>query len=483
MVSILDDSLLVSSNKQGVESNWDFSRPKYVVITSVSTSVSKSFDILRTGGGGNDNEKETLTFRARTNSCTSKPTTVDTADNTSHKEDKNNNNINIISSFEAPENQHGSEERKTTKAIIAQETRTTKQQRSSFRRHSLDSRHNNNSIIVIACSTQNKNDTIDKNTIIASNNNDDDGNMMRLSTINDNPWWKEQEPCDDRDGTDDLSPQMIRTTTDLEANKNNIDIIIPSDVHRQEEIGVELENERRDEKEEKICFLFENAKTFLEQIYKVKVSRQDKASNKVFISDHDIDTTKDSTEDDSAPSDCDHNSYHLNDSEVDDGDEEDDSDGDEEDDGDDDDGDDDDGDDDGDDSSSNASSSSSSVFEFFDDMSILTNEDSTGSDDDGKDTTITNNNNDFHVDLRTFEDTPLLPEDIGKTEGKDLHFMVYSFTKGDDLCEDHRSIEDLIIAGEKNSCKALDKDHVPPDFLVGFCYEDGFSSKDELRMA
>jgi hypothetical protein len=466
------------------------------VITSVSTGVSKSFDILRTGGGGNNNEKETLTFRARTDSCTSKPIAVDTTDNAFHKKDKNrsknnnntdidtntNTNTNSISSFEARENQHESEERKTTpKAIIAQEARTTKQQRSSFRRHSLDSRHNNNSIIVVARSKQTKNDTSNKNIIIETNNhnhNDDNSNMVRFSTINDNPWWKEQGPYVDRDGTDALSPQLIRTTADLGANKNDIDII-PSDVNRQEEIGVELENEneRRDEKEEKICFMFENAKTFLEQTYKVKVSRQDKANNKVFISDHDIDTTKDSTEDYSAHNGCDHNSHHLNGSQVNDGNEEDDE---EEDDGDDD--------DDGDDSTSNASSSSSSVFEFFDDMSILTNEDSTGDDDDGKDTTTTTttttNSNDFHVDLRTIEETPLLPEDIGKTEGKDLYFMVYSFTRGGDLCEDHRLAEDLIIAGEKNSRKALDKNHhVPLDFLIGFCYEDGFASKDELRMA
>lgn len=236
MVSILDDALLVSSDKHVVESNWDFSRPQYVVITSVTTSVSKSFDILRTGGGGNDNEKETVTFRARTDPCTYNSTTIDT--DTFHKKDKNSSNS--ISSFEARENQnqYESEEHKNTKAIIAQKARTTKQQqRSSFRRHSLDSRHHNNTIIVIASSTQNKNDN-NKNIIIATNDNDDEGNMVRFSTINDNPWWKEQEPHDDQDGADDLSRQMIRTTTNLGANKNNIDIT-PSHVHHQEEFGVE----------------------------------------------------------------------------------------------------------------------------------------------------------------------------------------------------------------------------------------------------
>jgi len=296
-----------------------------------------------------------------------------------------------------------------------------------------------NSIIIIAW-TQDKNDN--KKIII---NNDED-NMVRFSAINDDPWWKEQEPHDDHDDAD-MSPQMIRTTTDLAISKN---VDIPSNLQGEFELfpkpdEIDVAIERRDEKEETNC---------LDQIDKARASREAKA--KLLVSDIDA---KDNTEDHYPPSDCAHKGCHFDDSQVDN--EEDDDDG---------------------DNSSIASSSSSAVFEFFDDVSMLTDMDSIGDEDD-KD----NDNDDFHINMHSFEDIPLLTEDIGKRRGKEGYTIVYSLGQGD-FFEDHHykeeedSMEDFIIEGEKNICKAL-KDHILLDFLVGFCYEEGFSPKDQLRLA
>ena len=249
--------------------------------------------------------------------------------------------------------------------------------------------------------------------------------MVRFSMMNDNESGTDQDDAD-------LSPQMIKTTTDLSTNKNND---IPSDLQEEIELFPKPDNtssmiEKRDEKDEKTHFVFEDLNLFLEQVNEVHRSRENEAEGFIFGID-----VKDCTEDHDVASECPSDE---------------------------------------DDNSSISSSSSSAVFEFFDDVSILTDEDSIDASDDEDSDELS----DILMSLST--------GGIRTQVGKDVHAMVFSLTQGG-LFENHHvkekqySLEDLAISEEMNVCKAL-KDHISHDSLVGF-YEDGFSPMDELRLA
>ena len=128
-----------------------------------------------------------------------------------------------------------------------------------------------------------------------------------------------------------------------------------------------------------------------------------------------------------------------------------------------------------DDNSTIVSSSSSAVFELFDDVSMLTNEDSILDDDivDG-----------FDIELQTFDDISLLTDGTG--EGNDAPAMIYSFEQfgfleSHLLKEQRDDIEDSFITSERIIYTGL-KDHNVLDFLSGVNYEEGFSPSDELRL-
>lgn len=118
---------------------------------------------------------------------------------------------------------------------------------------------------------------------------------------------------------------------------------------------------------------------------------------------------------------------------------------------------------DGSDDSTIVSSSSSAVYELFDDVSVLTNEDFLfeNSDVDG-----------FNVNVLIFEDILLLTGDI--EEGGDVSDMVHDSKHFESFEETHHC---------KQQKDSMSNGHNQFDFFSGVNFEEGFTPSDELRMA
>ena len=120
------------------------------------------------------------------------------------------------------------------------------------------------------------------------------------------------------------------------------------------------------------------------------------------------------------------------------------------------------------DESSIASSSSSAVFEFFEDVSMLTTEE--------------DSNCDEYVEYDN--DMSLSCEGNEQSEGKDVHIMVCTMTQ-QFLTENKSNEEKPDFMGDfiKRRDNNTREDHIVLDFLVQSCYDDGFSPSDELRLS
>lgn len=425
MISFYDDLSFISYDKYEVLNTSNFPHHHDVVtdsvIDSVTSSVPNSLDIH-----GSFDENETHSIRTHTlGSCTYKNNLPAAA-----AFDTIHDNNNSISSLEKAIEQH-----KHTANIIQQ---PQKRRRSYF--HTSSSPHkphfNNNNNDNIITSTDIHKENIDTNNY--NNSNSNSNSMVNYSTINNNNPWTEQGPHDHDGGR--LSPQMVKTVIDLSMKKNDATlsnlwggIEFPPDKPR-DAAG------RRKEKGEQpsCCFDDDHAS----EMAKLDALMEEKVNKLV----SGIDTDNDSEEDQYCPPSDDNDGRHCDSGNVDDVNEEEYDDDDE--------------------SSSIASSSSDDIFEFFDDMSMLTNEDSI-EDDDGD-----------YIILEIFEVT----EDTKDEELQDVRVSVFSLVQGD-LVQDHRHEQeqeqdamDDYIEGDKVKLSEALKDSVLLDFLVGFC------SNDELRL-
>ena len=279
-------------------------------------------------------------------------------------------------------------------------------------------------------------------------------NMFRLPGIIDNPWWKEQEPNDDQNETD-FSTQFINNTTDFQMSKctniaSKFQGLFKSFPTPDKTLDSKLES---DENEALNLFSFQNIESVLKQMNEAQVSVEDEPifCNK---SNGDCNTSSDRSMDECH---CDRNSCH----EIEDN-----------------------------DSNSIVSSSSSAIYELFDDLSILTNEDSLGDIDINDDADeIVEEENSLLSDQLTFEDMSILAEDIWKGEGREnnTHAMSCSLSEEELFLanvtdEEKTSLDDSILKKQKNNYNKV-KDQTHPDFSNGLHYEKGFSPKDELRLA
>mmetsp|Transcript_15780 Transcript_15780/g.36535 ORF Transcript_15780/g.36535 Transcript_15780/m.36535 type:complete len:420 (-) Transcript_15780:1445-2704(-) len=340
----------------------------------------------------------------------------------------------IVSTFEAWD-----VEEQTNAAIIAQNT-VRKQKGSklhsfySYRKfHFADNDCNEDNKFIVITSTQNKNGS-------------KKDSMARFSKIIDG-WWKEQEHNDDQNEAD-LSPQWIKNTTDFPMNKF---IDCASSFQKEFELfpkpNVTLdESKARNESQELSSFLFENVEAVQKQMDDARVSKEDTS---IFC--------KKSIKDFDAPSDRTMNIYHQ----YNDG-----------------------------DNSSVASSSSNTMYEFFEDMSILTNEDFLGTVEDkdiagSRDASSGN----LLINLHTFEDTRILTDDVskGNRRGNNAQNMKSRLSQNQ-LSQDHNkqiekcSFDEFILEEEGNMSNEFN-DRNTREFYNGFRYEEGFSPMDELRLA
>ena len=340
-------------------------------------------------------------------------------------------------------------EEQTNTAIMGQNARR-KQKGSkilSFHSHHkfyfVDNDCNEDSKIIVVSSTQDKNDNpIDS--------------MVRFSKVVDNQWWKEQEANDDQNYAD-LSPQLIKSTTDLPTNNRIVNTsnfqeifeLFPKPDVILEEKKVCNESKACDESEQQSLFLFKSIEGVLEQMDNAQVSKEEKP---IFC--------KNNVKDSNVPSDCAAGKYHqygrnsyVQIEYIDD----------------------------------DTLSSSSDIYESFDDVSILTNEDSSGNviNKDTIDGKGANSGNAL-INLRTFEDTTLLTDDILK-ENDNTHAMMCSLSQ-DKMSLDQKEEEEKcsfadVILEEKKDIWNEFNGHNSNDFYNGICYEEGFSPKDELRLA
>lgn len=426
-----DQDVLFSCEKSVVNWKQKIRCLQYVVTTSVNIRVSEWFDIHQSVG--EENEYKTTTCGGQ-GSCTYNANGIGVFRKKEYKS----------SDFKAREL-----EEQTDTAIIAKNT-LRKQKGSklnSFRCHQElylgDNKSCEDTRSFATAFTQDKKD----------NKKD---NMMRFSEIIDNPCWREREPNDVQNG--DWSPQLVKNTADFRTNRS-IDSLsnLQGDFDFFPELKMTVDvNEECNENENSNLFLFENVEAVLEQTDKAKAS---KANNATFF--------KNSITDSNASIDCNkgkcnlHGKHFYNEIEDNNG-----------------------------YNSSIASSSSSAIYELFDDVSILTNEDSLNDfyDKDNADGKGANTGN-FLINLRTFEDMSLLTDDIlkGKGQGKNTHAMVCSLSK-DDLFQNHykeeekNSFEEYILQEGKNICNEFN-DRNPLNSYNGFRYEEGFSPDDELRLA
>jgi len=154
------------------------------------------------------------------------------------------------------------------------------------------------------------------------------------------------------------------------------------------------------------------------------------------------------------------------------------------------------------DSSSIISSSSSAVFEFFEDVSMMTDEYASVMTDElslGEDDVFMNEyeeDDDEDEDCLRYcifeisDDASLLTGGTKGDQEKDADVEVYSLLEND-IWEDHRHqqqeevIDGSTMIDEESKAKIsmASKDQVLLDFLVGFCSDKGFSSDDALRWA
>ena len=372
-----------------------------------TTSVSKSYQIVV------ENEKKTVTRRTRTDPCTLAMFV------SVHMSDR------IILTLGA----RRLEEHKTIVPIGPKAQTGHYRYRPYFH-------HNPHENTTITTFTDNRDNKDDIEIVITSNNNK--AKMVHFAIINDDAGGEgEDEPWTDQDVAD-LSPQMIKTTTNFTTSKNHSDItscfregfgLFPQPNKTFSVI------ERRQEKE-MTWFMFGNPNAFLDQMGKTIEGNENK-----LVSDT-IDT-KDCTEEQDTTGDCARNGVSVDDDRG----------GNE------------------DDCSSIVSSSSSAVFEFFDDLSMLTKEDSICGDYD---------DDESNVHLHIFEDISLLTDDIA--EENNAPVMVFSFAQ---FCYEEKaySMEEFFPTGEKIVYKAS-KDHILLlDALSGVESENGFSPSDELRLA
>mmetsp|Transcript_29798 Transcript_29798/g.63801 ORF Transcript_29798/g.63801 Transcript_29798/m.63801 type:complete len:431 (+) Transcript_29798:250-1542(+) len=430
MILILHYPLFISCDKFDITNSSDFLRAQHGVITTVVTTVLKPFY------SHHENGKQTDRPSIRTKTCTYKQTMIAAVANgdglipsMEHKETQKHNCV--VNIFRQLQTKHGN----------------------SFphRLHSANTTHSdtlNNDRNSNLASTATRHKDQSKNIIVI---------MVHFSRINDNPWWKEQERCKDHDGGE-LSPQMIKTTMDLAMSKNND---IPSN-HRE---GFDLvpkpdknlvPEEGREEKEEKNFFLFDGMDLFQEEMKMVHALRE--AETKKLVSGED---TKLTAEDNTNPGDYTNIVRHFDGSKIETVDSEEIN-------------------ADGDDFSTIASSSSPAYFELFEDVSILTNEDSIDDFDDGDDDC----DGDLRFNLDNPEDISLSSEGAVHSEGKDFYIIVYSLTqiKLGRGAEEHDNTKHYVVEEDNKVSDALN-DNILLDFLVGICCDDGFSPEDELRLA
>lgn len=155
-----------------------------------------------------------------------------------------------------------------------------------------------------------------------------------------------------------------------------------------------------------------------------------------------------------------------------------------------------------DDNSSIISSSSSAVFEFFEDVSMMTDEYASVMSDEsslGEDDVFMNEYDDEEEEdedciryciFEISDDASLLIEATKDDKEKDDDVELFSPLEND-MWEDHRHqqqeevIEGSTMIDEESKTKIsmASKDQVLLDFLFGFCSDKGFSSDDALRWA
>lgn len=265
------------------------------------------------------------------------------------------------------------------------------------------------------------NDCIEDNSAIVITSTQDKNkkrknNMFRLSNIIGNPWWKEQKPNNEQNETD-FPPPSINKATEFPTSKcKNIASKFQGLFESFPKPDNSLdENEEINENEEQNLFLFENIESVLKQINEAQASEE---GEPIFCDK--------STGDHTPPSDrsvdgrhlCERSSYHVTENN---------------------------------DGNSIVSSSSSAIYELFDDLSILTNEDSLG------DIDIKDNGS-----------------DIVKRENS--RNILANVTE-----EEKYFLEHFILKKENVYNKFMD--HIAPDFSNEIHYQEGFSPKDELRLA
>mmetsp|Transcript_19374 Transcript_19374/g.48245 ORF Transcript_19374/g.48245 Transcript_19374/m.48245 type:complete len:475 (-) Transcript_19374:249-1673(-) len=266
MISINDDVSLVLCDKPVVKRGKDIPPLKYVTTTVTTPSVSKSFESNETVVD-DETENETVPSLSRTNPCTySMVVTV-------HKTDK----IVLVPKV------RNSEEQKTI-TIIAQKALTTQRRSLLLSTHcprkSQNKKDTKTIVFTLAIDDGKESTTID----IALDA--DKAKMMRLAMINDRYWLVKSASSSETDDDKTPSPPKIQTplkihsTSELQTFKKGYNVVLG----QEESVGfmplfpesgkILDEIEGLEEEEEKASVMVENAKTFLEDI-KQDVSQDD----------------------------------------------------------------------------------------------------------------------------------------------------------------------------------------------------------------
>jgi len=485
MIPIIDNVSLVLCDKPVVKKGEGVSPLEYETTSVTTPSVSTSIETHQTDVY---DEIEAAISISRTNPCTYSSTMLVTV----QKSDA------IVLVLQARKS-----EKNKTIAIIAHKARKTQ-----YKSHRLGLRflyksnvHNNKGAIVFNLTKINNiestfNITFDANKV----------NMLGVARMTERCLW-ESEQLIDPDEASLLSPPVIHATNDLLSFKNGYNFFMGlSPAFATHPVSTKIVGDL-DGEEEEASVLSENIRAFLEQIGKPEVSDDDhkKKENQISAT---IDT-RDCTEDHyTTLPDTHQDNGGWKDFPV------------QEESGEDDD-------------SSIASSSSSAVFELFDDVSVLTDEDSR----------IDRDINEFNVQLQFFEELSLMTTDILDQEENDRCVIYYSpgwqgadmdlveeddkhqdsammqlseqwnvrdeqfyfpheqlYVSNDQLyiisdqysiTDDEWSIDDEWFVEDEDSLYEESKEDesgqvellLPLEFLAGARNEEGFSASDELQMA
>lgn len=423
MISFLDDPSYTLCINNEVISNVDFASSQNAVIRSVPNSV----DIPCTPLLGENKEKTKTHSSNRTYSHNLQPTPSSAMIDNLHDSDSS------ISSFEAQSIVNFNFTQNIHSFLPSPD-------KLHFEHNNNDNRNRNN---ITASYTQ------DNSKNITTKENNKNSSMMCYSTIiNDNPWWKEQEPC------------KVPWWKEQEPCKDHY--VVPSPLQQDETPFSTAE--RRDEWEEKTSSSVDhdqedgNESSRLKHLSIIQEGLEGSSDgsggeNHCIPRGYNDDGHR--FDSDNVGKDREKDDYD-NDEGVDDDDED-------------------------DDSSSIISSSSSAVFELFEDVSVLTDESSVDEED----------KEGFHYFIfEASEDASLLTEATKDDIEIDFHVMIFSLVESDMAEDRHHQQQEEVIGGRimidgdnKPKVSNASKDLALLDFFVGVCSEDGFSSKDSLRLA